>query len=68
MREPPQGPPVAAAGAEGCRMTPLAFLIVSGALPFLPIGIPIGQQARAAVDQGLQVDVLTMQPSVTWEA
>ena len=49
-------------------MTPLAVLIVSGALPFLPIGTPIGIQARAAVDQGLQIDVLTMQPSVTWEA
>jgi len=45
-------------------MTPLTILIVSGDLPFLPIG----QQARAAVDQGLQIDVLTMQPSVTWEA
>ena len=49
-------------------MTSLAILIVSGDLPFLPIGIPIGQQARAAVDQGLQIDVLTMQPSVKWEA
>ena len=49
-------------------MTPLAFLLASGALPFLPIGIPIGQQARAAVDQGLQIDVLTLQPSVKWEA
>lgn len=49
-------------------LTNLAILIVSGALPFLPISTPIGIQARAAVDQGLQIDVLTMQPSVMWEA
>jgi|GEM_PF-1864470 len=49
-------------------MTGLSFLLVANGLPFLPIGPFIGQQARAAVDQGLWINALTLEVGVSWEA
>ena len=49
-------------------MTGLALLIVSGGLPFLPAGVPLAQQSREAVAEGLWIDWTTLQAGVEWSA
>lgn len=47
-------------------MTSLAFLIVSGGLPFVPAGESLAQQAREAVAEGLWVNLFTLETGVGW--
>jgi hypothetical protein len=49
-------------------MTSLAFALVANALPFLPGGYTLTQQALQAVGEGLWVDIRTLEVGVEWEA
>lgn len=47
-------------------MTPLSRLIAANALPFLPGGASLTQQALQAVNEGLWVDIRTLETGVEW--
>lgn len=49
-------------------MTAFSFHIIAGALPFVPCGPSLANQARAAVEQGLWIDYRTLQVGVEWAA
>lgn len=48
-------------------MTPFAYHIAAGPLPFIPAGSPLTQQALAAVGEGTWVDFRTLEIGVSWE-
>jgi len=48
-------------------MTGLAFLIVAGAVPFVPGGITLTHQVLEAVGEGVWIDYRTLQVGVEWE-
>ncbi len=48
-------------------MTGLVFLIVAGAVPFIPGGMTLTQQVHQAVGEGVWVDWTTLETGVSWE-
>ena len=48
-------------------MTILTYILAVGHIPFLPYGISLRAQVQAAVNHGLTLDTLSLQPSVRWE-
>lgn len=49
-------------------MTRFSYHIVAGLIsPFVPIGLPLSYQARAAVEAGLWINWITLEAGVTWE-
>lgn len=49
-------------------MTSLSFALIANALPFLPGGPSLTQQALQAVNEGLWVDIRTLEVGVEREA
>ena len=47
-------------------MTPFAYHIAAGPLPFIPAGPSLTQQALAAVGEGTRVDFRTLEIGVEW--
>jgi hypothetical protein len=48
-------------------MTPFAFHIAAGPLPFIPYGPSLTQQVPAAVEVGLWVNLLTLETGVEFQ-